>query len=246
METESGCKISIRGKGATKRQGDEEEINDKEPLHVLLIGDTDEAVDKARRLIEPLLRNVDDDIAKKHKMKQLMTLAEYNGVDRENNPNVRVYQEDVCEKCGLDGHKSWQCQVQNIACPLCSEWGHTAGDCQLRDKTNQDQNAGIKAYYKHKFALKPDSELKSKILTYQDLKAIEAETNENKEFDLLHQIQKTYGDAFPWELIPPSAKIVKAMERTQNPTEQLKMIQPMPPGITKNIFKNQSFACVHY
>ncbi len=51
MEKETGCKISIRGKGSVKegktRKQDQNRGDENDPLHVLIQGDTQEQVDKA-------------------------------------------------------------------------------------------------------------------------------------------------------------------------------------------------------
>ncbi len=51
MEKETGCKISIRGKGSVKegktRKQNENRGDENDPLHVLIQGDSQEQVDKA-------------------------------------------------------------------------------------------------------------------------------------------------------------------------------------------------------
>ena len=71
METESGCKISIRGRGSVKdgRGGNKPPDADDE-LHVLITGDTEEQVDSAEKMVQELLVPVDDE-NNVHKQKQL-------------------------------------------------------------------------------------------------------------------------------------------------------------------------------
>jgi uncharacterized protein YjbJ (UPF0337 family) len=55
MEDESGAKILIRGKGSSKDPtGD---MDENEELHVLITGDTDEAIAKAQSAVEDILFN---------------------------------------------------------------------------------------------------------------------------------------------------------------------------------------------
>ena len=64
LEKTAGAKISIRGKGSIKegqfnvaKQNGEE---DDDPLHVLIVADTDEQLEKASAEIEKLLIPVED------------------------------------------------------------------------------------------------------------------------------------------------------------------------------------------
>ena len=66
-------------------------------MHVLIQGDTDENVNKAVELIEPLL-NLDDQ-TNEHKKNQLIQLAAIKGILRD----------EWCENCGEKGHRSWNC-----------------------------------------------------------------------------------------------------------------------------------------
>lgn len=99
LERDTGCKIAIRGKGSVKsgRQGKVEDETDE--LHVIVTGDTDEAVDQASDMVELLLRPLDD-AENEHKQKQLRDLAIYNGTYRDN---------DGCTFCQERGHKQWEC-----------------------------------------------------------------------------------------------------------------------------------------
>lgn len=77
MEQETGCKISIRGKGSVKEgsKGRATKVVDEdEDLHVHVTGDDEEKVELATKMVMDLLRPVDDEI-NEHKQKQLRELV---------------------------------------------------------------------------------------------------------------------------------------------------------------------------
>ena len=62
METESGAKIAIRGKGSVKegkgRSDAAHSSNQEEDLHCLIMADTEEKVNKAKKLIHNVIETV--------------------------------------------------------------------------------------------------------------------------------------------------------------------------------------------
>ena len=62
METESGAKIAIRGKGSVKegkgRLDAAHSSNQEEDLHCLIMADTEEKVNKAKKLIHNVIETV--------------------------------------------------------------------------------------------------------------------------------------------------------------------------------------------
>lgn len=62
METESGAKIAIRGKGSVKegkgRSDAAHTSNQEEDLHCLIMADTEEKVNKAKKLINHIIETV--------------------------------------------------------------------------------------------------------------------------------------------------------------------------------------------
>lgn len=60
-------------------------------MHVLLVADTNEQLEKCESYIIPLLNNINDDLSKEHKKNQLITLAEINGAIKDS---------DLCKNCG--------------------------------------------------------------------------------------------------------------------------------------------------
>ncbi|GAQ92263.1 hypothetical protein KFL_009600040 [Klebsormidium nitens] len=132
LETETGCKIAIRGKGSEKdgkfkmKNGKMPEGWDEE-LHVHISADSLDKVDKAVALIEPLLTPLDEH-HNAHKRKQLMELAEMNGT-------VRAF-DRLCRNCGEPGHPDWKCPKQQlttflakVTCSICGDGGHPTVDC---------------------------------------------------------------------------------------------------------------------
>lgn len=103
MESETGCKIMIRGRGSVK-EGSRGKNNGKyddedDELHVYIQGETDEDVANAVALVKPLLVPVDDE-TNVHKQDQLRELALINGT---------LVGEEFCEVCGKQGHRSFAC-----------------------------------------------------------------------------------------------------------------------------------------
>ena len=78
MEQETGCKISIRGKGSVKEgsrgRTSKVAVDEDEDLHVHITGDDPEKVEIAAKMVMELLRPVDDEI-NEHKQKQLRELV---------------------------------------------------------------------------------------------------------------------------------------------------------------------------
>ena len=62
METESGAKIAIRGKGSVKegkgRSDAAHTSNQEEDLHCLIMADTEDKVNKAKQLIHNVIETV--------------------------------------------------------------------------------------------------------------------------------------------------------------------------------------------
>jgi len=67
METESGAKIAIRGKGSVKEGKGKSDAahasNQDEDLHCLIMADTEEKVNKAKRLVHQVIETVSSSIS---------------------------------------------------------------------------------------------------------------------------------------------------------------------------------------
>ena len=130
MESESGCKIAIRGRGSVKEGKGRKESSpdDDDELHVLIQGKDEQSVNLAEEMIAELLIPVDDEI-NNHKQKQLRELALINGTLRA---------EEYCTICGEKGHRQFECpnrnrnyQMADVCCKICGERSHVTADCPI-------------------------------------------------------------------------------------------------------------------
>jgi len=123
MERETGCKIAIRGRGSVKdgkgRRDGKLTPGEDEPLHVLIVGDTDIAVEKASKMVSDLLVPIEEG-KNEHKRQQLRELAEINGTLRD-----RLWMESPPEQ---------SFERSNVKCGICGEASHPTSDCPLRGK----------------------------------------------------------------------------------------------------------------
>ncbi|KAL5404298.1 Branchpoint-bridging protein [Paraphaeosphaeria minitans] len=140
MESESGAKIAIRGKGSVKegkgRSDAAHTSNQEEDLHCLIMADTEDKVNKAKKLIHNVIETAASIPEGQNELKrnQLRELAALNGTLRDD-------ENQACQNCGEIGHRKYDCpQKQNytasIICRVCGQAGHMARDCPQR-KTGQ-------------------------------------------------------------------------------------------------------------
>lgn len=137
MESKTGCKIAIRGKGSIKegakgRRNGVAMDGDDEPLHVLITGDDPAAIDAAAEMVESMLVVIDDE-KNVHKQNQLRELALLNGTLKD---------EDWCHVCGEKGHKDFECPKRFalggrggrvvVKCAICGDASHPTRDCAMR------------------------------------------------------------------------------------------------------------------
>ena len=154
METESGAKIAIRGKGSVKegkgRSDAAHTSNQEEDLHCLIMADTEEKVNKAKKLIHNIIETVSLPLKllfdrsnfekaasipegqNELKRNQLRELAALNGTLRDD-------ENQACQNCGQIGHRKYDCPEQrnftaNIICRVCGNAGHMAKDCPDRQR----------------------------------------------------------------------------------------------------------------
>lgn len=154
LEAKTGCKIAIRGKGSVKegargRRDGKVMEGDHEPLHVVITGDDQRAVDAATDMIEQMLVVIDDE-KNVHKQQQLRELALLNGTLKE---------DEFCEICGEKGHRSFECPkrfAKNnnrplVKCAICGDTSHPTRDCTqkpaLVDPSNPQQQQQIDSEY---------------------------------------------------------------------------------------------------
>ncbi|KAF1829649.1 hypothetical protein BDW02DRAFT_583520 [Decorospora gaudefroyi] len=153
METESGAKIAIRGKGSVKegkgRSDAAHTSNQEEDLHCLIMADTEDKVNKAKKLIHNVIETVIPPTRicssaqysqyqaasipegqNELKRNQLRELAALNGTLRDD-------ENQACQNCGEIGHRKYDCPQKqnttaNIICRVCGQAGHMARDCPDR------------------------------------------------------------------------------------------------------------------
>ncbi|KAI0124162.1 hypothetical protein BJ170DRAFT_564806, partial [Xylariales sp. AK1849] len=136
METESQAKIAIRGKGSVKegkgRSDAAHASNQEEDLHCLIMADTEEKVNKAKKLIHNVIETAASIPEGQNELKrnQLRELAALNGTLRDD-------ENQACQNCGQIGHRKYDCPEKqnftaNIICRVCGNAGHMARDCPDR------------------------------------------------------------------------------------------------------------------
>jgi splicing factor 1 len=132
LEKETGCKISVRGKGSlkdgSKGRGAEQPDADDE-LHVHITGDDEDKVIIAEKLVLELLQPIEDE-KNEHKQKQLRELALINGTLKE---------DEFCPVCGERGHRQFECphrgktfKAAGVVCAICGDQSHPTRDCPFK------------------------------------------------------------------------------------------------------------------
>ncbi|KAL3906437.1 MAG: hypothetical protein SGARI_004010, partial [Bacillariaceae sp.] len=132
LESKTGCKIAIRGRGSVKdgargRRDGKVMESDDEPLHVVITGDDQRSVDAATDMVQQMLVVIDDE-KNVHKQQQLRELALLNGTLKE---------DEFCQICGEKGHRSFECPKRfsmqkktiQIKCAICGDTSHPTRDC---------------------------------------------------------------------------------------------------------------------
>jgi len=141
LESKTGCKIAIRGRGSVKegargRRDGKIMEGDDEPLHVVITAEDQRSVDAATDMITQMLVVIDDE-KNMHKQNQLRELALLNGTLKE---------DEFCSICAEKGHRSFECPKRfsmnkatvAVRCAICGDTSHPTRDCTQRkaDVTN--------------------------------------------------------------------------------------------------------------
>ena len=140
LEQQTGCKVSIRGKGSIKdgsrNRANKLQFNDEDDeLHVYVQGETEFQVEVAAKIIQDILTPVDDE-SNEHKQRQLRELALINGMLRD---------DEYCTICGEKGHRQYECQnrtksfkAAGVKCSICGELSHPTRDCPLKEEERNE------------------------------------------------------------------------------------------------------------
>ncbi|KAJ3404448.1 hypothetical protein HDU80_002846 [Chytriomyces hyalinus] len=137
MESESGAKISIRGRGSVKegksRSDGQLAPGEEEDLHCLVVAPTEGQVKIAIKLIEKIVETAATIPEGQNELKrmQLRELAALNGTLRDD-------EAQICQNCGAAGHRKYDCpEAKNftatLVCRICGGAGHVAADCNERN-----------------------------------------------------------------------------------------------------------------
>ena len=143
LESKTGCKIAIRGRGSVKegargRRDGKMMEGDNEPLHVVITGDDQKSVDAATDMIEQMLVVIDDE-RNVHKQNQLRELALLNGTLKE---------DEFCQICAEKGHRSFECPKRfsmnknsvSVKCAICGDTSHPTRDCTQKPAATDQAN----------------------------------------------------------------------------------------------------------
>lgn len=136
METKSGAKIAIRGKGSVKEGKGRSDVPHQgsmdDDLHCLVIADDESKIQKAIDLINNIIETAASTPEEKNELKrgQLRELAALNGTLRDD-------ESYLCQNCGEPGHKKYDCPqrknyIASLVCHVCGGLGHFARDCKER------------------------------------------------------------------------------------------------------------------
>lgn len=164
METESGAKIAIRGKGSVKegkgRSDAAHASNQEEDLHCLIMADTEDKVNKAKKLIHNVIETVSNRLSPFLQMNKLTSFKAASIPEGQNelkrnqlrelaalNGTLRDDENQACQNCGQIGHRKYDCpEKQNftasIICRVCGNAGHMARDCPDRQRGQNWRNDG--------------------------------------------------------------------------------------------------------
>ncbi|EPY49923.1 zinc finger protein Bpb1 [Schizosaccharomyces cryophilus OY26] len=150
MESKSGAKIAIRGKGSVKEGKGKSDPsvrgNMEEDLHCLVSADSEDKISLAIRLIDIVIQTAASTPEGQNDLKrnQLRQLATLNGTLRDD-------ENQVCQNCGNVGHRRYDCPERinhtlNIVCRHCGNAGHIARDCPVKNQPPVGDAAADREY----------------------------------------------------------------------------------------------------
>lgn len=137
LEKRTKCKIYIRGRGASRGKNYQFE-NEDEPMHVLIVSDSEANIERCCEILEPILNGKLDDEENKNRRYELMRIGSENRLGI-------TYNSEWCEFCWEQGHKKYACPNRPLAlgwiCEICGENTHLSQDCSKKKskKKNLDE-----------------------------------------------------------------------------------------------------------
>ena len=143
METESLAKIAIRGKGSVKegkgRSDAAHTSNQEEDLHCLIMADTEEKVNKAKKLIHNVIETVRNPHVRQANLRVLMNVKAASIPEGQNelkrnqlrelaalNGTLRDDENQACQNCKYNSPSSTLCHTHRFAG---GQIGHRKYDC---------------------------------------------------------------------------------------------------------------------
>lgn len=212
LQQSTGCKIAIRGRGSVKEgktsaDMPKDAMNLSEPLHCVIIADSEEKLKRGLKACEAVVIKAVTSPEGQNDLKrgQLRELAELNGTLREDTR--------PCAICGLVGHKRFDCPkreiyADKIICEKCGKPGHVAQDCLVINKY-QDQEEFVIANRKRGIA---------------DVQEEERGTSAQNDFSD-KKIKKADSKHEP---------LVQSLQSTASPTDKHQPYSSLPPGLEAN------------
>ncbi|KAJ3393362.1 hypothetical protein HDU84_002157 [Entophlyctis sp. JEL0112] len=198
MESESGAKISIRGKGSVKegksRVDGQLAPGEEEDLHCLVVAPTESQVKAAIKMIEKVVETAATVPEAQNELKrlQLRELAALNGTLRDD-------ESQICQNCGATGHRKFDCPdaknfTATLICRICGGAGHVAADCNDR---NNPQALQAASYRESRI----DDEYANLMAEIGDKRPASSSTSSSA-WQVPPPPGQAYGAAAPWGAMP--------------------------------------------
>lgn len=209
LQEDSGCKIAIRGRGSVKEGKNANDLprgamNFSDPLHCLIIADTEDKIQKGIKACENIICKAVTSPEGQNDLKrgQLRELAELNGTLREDNR--------PCPVCGLQGHKRYECPnketfAQRIICRRCGQHGHATVDCMMTMQGPPAQESRYGGYtggngnyvppWQEQQAMRDDYEQQVGVSSYRSRQARGGYEPQAAQYHATHTAQDVSGDS---------------------------------------------------
>ncbi|KAI8060792.1 hypothetical protein BC940DRAFT_311349 [Gongronella butleri] len=148
LESETGVKISIRGRGSVKEGKSRAEGGSSEDdLHCLVMADEEYKIKAAIKRINKIIETAASTPEGQNDLKrnQLRELAALNGTLRDD-------EAQTCLQCGEVGHRRFECPQRpsfssSLTCHKCGGLGHIARDCHEQQQPYNNRTTQLDAEY---------------------------------------------------------------------------------------------------